>query len=80
MKTSRTQLKSKLEEYGSIHNWDHVVDQIGMFCYTGMTKEQVARIADEHSVYLTADGRISIAGVSSTNVAYLANAMHEVTK
>ena len=34
----------------------------------------------EFSVYLTKDGRISVAGVSSKNNAYLAHAMHEVTK
>jgi len=78
--TMRTQLKGYLEEYGSTLNWDHVVDQIGMFCYTGLTPAQVDQMASEHSIYLTQDGRISIAGVSSANVAYLAAAMHEVTK
>lgn len=76
----RTQLKAYLLENGSTHNWDHVTAQIGMFCFTGMTADQVAKIAADHSVYLTKDGRISIAGVSSNNVEYLAKAMHEVTK
>lgn len=78
--TMRTDLKSGLESLGSTHNWDHVVNQIGMFCYTGLTPEQVALLASEHSIYLTKDGRISIAGVTSGNVAYLANAMHQVSK
>ena len=51
-----------------------------MFCFTGMTPEQVARLTTEYSVYLTKDGRISVAGVTSKNVGYLANAMHQVTK
>ena len=37
----RTALKSGLEKEGSVHNWDHLVNQIGMFCFTGMTPEQV---------------------------------------
>lgn len=78
--TMRTRLKGGLEGLGSALDWSHVTDQIGMFCYTGMSPEQVAQIAKDHSVYLTKDGRISIAGVSSNNVDYLANAMHEVTK
>jgi len=41
---------------------------------------QVAKIIKEHSVYLTKDGRVSVAGVSSANVDYLAAAMHAVTK
>ena len=41
---------------------------------------QVEKITKEHSVYLTKDGRISVAGISSKNVDYLAAAMHAVTK
>lgn len=37
----RTQLKDNLVKEGSIRNWDHITDQIGMFCYTGMSEEQV---------------------------------------
>ena len=76
----RKQLKDNLQQLGSKHNWNHIVDQIGMFCYTGMTPEQVERIKKEFSVYLTKDGRISIAGITSGNVKYLAKAIHEVTK
>lgn len=38
------------------------------------------KLTKDHSVYLTKDGRISVAGVSSTNVDYLAYAMHQVSK
>ena len=58
----------------------HITDQIGMFCFTGMTPEQVAKITKDFSIYLTKDGRISVAGISSSNVDYLAHAMHAVTK
>ena len=37
-------------------------------------------MTQDHSVYLTKDGRISVAGVSSGNVGHLAYAMHQVTK
>lgn len=76
----RTQLKAGLEKEGSTLNWQHITDQIGMFCFTGMTQDQVAQITKNHSVYLTKDGRISMAGITSGNVAYLAAAMHAVTK
>ena len=76
----RTQLRGHLENFGSKKNWSHVTSQIGMFCYTGLTAEQVDRLKSEFSVYLTRDGRISIAGITSGNVEYLAKAMHEVTK
>jgi len=76
----RTRLKDGLKREGSTHDWEHITDQIGMFCFTGMKAEQVEQISSKHSVYLTKDGRISIAGISSTNVDYLAHAIHDVTK
>ena len=76
----RTKLKDGLAREGSTLNWQHITDQIGMFCFTGMKPEQVDQIVKKHSVYLTRDGRISIAGISSSNVDYLAHAIHDVTK
>lgn len=76
----RALLKKNLEDLGSKRDWSHVTSQIGMFCYTGLTAEQVDTLAKEYSVYLTRDGRISIAGITSSNVARLAEAIYAVTK
>uniref|UniRef100_A0A2I3MBD1 Aspartate aminotransferase n=1 Tax=Papio anubis TaxID=9555 RepID=A0A2I3MBD1_PAPAN len=76
----RTQLVSNLKKEGSTHNWQHITDQIGMFCFTGLKPEQVERLTKEFSIYMTKDGRISVAGVTSGNVGYLAHAIHQVTK
>ncbi|KAK6040473.1 hypothetical protein COOONC_22022 [Cooperia oncophora] len=76
----RTQLRDLLAKEGSKRNWQHITDQIGMFCYTGINPQQVEKLIKEHSVYLTKDGRISVAGISSNNIEYFAKALHEVTK
>ncbi|XP_063053527.1 aspartate aminotransferase, mitochondrial [Engraulis encrasicolus] len=76
----REMLVANLKKNGSSHNWQHVIDQIGMFCFTGLKPEQVARLSNEFSIYMTKDGRISMAGVSSGNVGYLAEGIHAVTK
>nr|XP_054774007.1 aspartate aminotransferase, mitochondrial-like [Lytechinus pictus] len=76
----REQLVANLKKEGSTKNWQHITDQIGMFCFTGLKPDQVERMTKEFSIYLTKDGRISVAGVSSKNNAYLAQAMHAVTK
>ena len=76
----RTSLKDGLKKEGSSKDWEHITDQIGMFCFTGMKPDQVERLTKEFSIFLTKDGRISMAGVTSKNVGYLAKAMHEVTK
>jgi aspartate aminotransferase len=79
----RHRLYSGLQQLGSggqQHDWSHIKDQIGMFCFTGLQPQQVQRLTDEFHVYLTRDGRISIAGITPQNVDYLANAIHQVTK
>lgn len=75
----RTKLTSELLAAGSKKDWSHISSQIGMFCYSGLTKPQVKRMVEHHHVYMTGDGRISMAGVTSQNAKYLAEAMHEVT-
>lgn len=48
--------------------------------YVHLRSPQVERLTKEFSVYMTKDGRISMAGVSSGNVGYLAHGIHTVTK
>ena len=56
-----------------------MTNQIGMFAFTGMTKEMCDEITDKRAIYLTKDGRISIAGLNSGNIATVAKAIHSVT-
>lgn len=49
-----------------------------MFAYTGLTEVQVERLTAEWHVHLLKSGRISMAGVNSGNVEYLARAIHAV--
>jgi aspartate aminotransferase len=76
----RTSLVGNLKKEGSTLDWQHITNQIGMFCFTGLKPDQVDRLTKEFSIYLTKDGRISVAGITSGNVGYLANAIHQVTK
>lgn len=70
----RTLLRSKLENQTSL-SWQHITDQIGMFCYTGLSERQVKNLIDTHHIYLTKDGRISMAGVNMSNVDYIASSI-----
>lgn len=76
--TMRALLKENLEKLGSKHDWSHITSQIGMFAYTGLSAEQMDRLAKETSVYATRDGRISVAGITSENVGRLAEAIYKV--
>lgn len=79
IQSMRKTLRHHLEQLGSQHDWSHITSQIGMFCYMGITKEEVRRLREEFHIYMTDDGRISLAGLNSQNVAYVAEAFHIVT-
>lgn len=76
----RATLKQTLEDLGSSRDWSHITKQIGMFAYSGLTKEEVTVLREKHHIYCTLDGRISMAGVTSKNVKYIAEAIHDVSK
>ena len=69
-----------IKEAGSHLNWDHIVQQKGMFAYTGVNPEQVKKLKEECFIFLTGDGRISIAGLNTKNCKYVAECFHKVTK
>ncbi|MCJ1449216.1 MAG: aspartate transaminase aat1 [Stictis urceolatum] len=77
--TMRALLKKNLEDLGSKHDWSHITSQIGMFAYTGLKPEQMDKLAKEHSVYATKDGRISVAGITTGNVKRLAESIQKIT-
>jgi len=78
--TMRQSLVAELKKIGSKKDWSHITNQIGMFCFTGLNANQVTTLKDKWHIYMTSDGRISMAGVFSTKVKYLAEAIHDVTK
>ena len=73
--------RSTLERLNTPGTWHHVTDQIGMFSFTGMTPEMVDYLVKEKHIYLLKNGRISVAGLTPSNVNYVAESMNEaVTK
>lgn len=69
-----------LKKAGSTHDWSHITNQRGMFAYTGVNKDHVQSLINDHHIYLVGSGRISVAGLNTKNVAQVANAFHTVTK
>lgn len=80
IKEMREILVAKLESSGSRKDWSHITKQIGMFAYTGLNGEQVIKLINDYHIYLTSDGRISIPGLNTGNIDYVANCIHQVTK
>eukprot|EP01138_Halocafeteria_seosinensis_P014970 gb/GECG01015282.1/.p1 GENE.gb/GECG01015282.1/~~gb/GECG01015282.1/.p1 ORF type:complete len:447 (+),score=47.27 gb/GECG01015282.1/:1-1341(+) len=77
----RQSLREELEKRNAGDRpWNHITDQIGMFCFSGLTEEQVSRMIQDQHVYMTKDGRISMAGITPSNVSYVAESIAKVLK
>ncbi|KAG6911450.1 hypothetical protein DXG01_014524 [Tephrocybe rancida] len=70
-------LTDELKTPGS---WEHIINQIGMFSFTGINVSQSKRLVEEAHVYLTLNGRISMAGLNTKNVGYFAESLDKVVK
>jgi len=73
----RVALRRKLEKLIPNRSWNHVTDQVGMFCYTGLTVSQVKYLVDECHIYLLSNGRINISGLTTKNVEFVAQCIKE---
>ncbi|KAL2880643.1 Aspartate aminotransferase, cytoplasmic [Colletotrichum sp. CLE4] len=76
----RKVLRAKLEELGTPGTWNHITDQIGMFSFTGLSETQVLKLREDAHVYMTKNGRISMAGLNTRNVEYFAKAVDKVVR
>ncbi|KAI4376186.1 hypothetical protein MLD38_013976 [Melastoma candidum] len=56
-------------------DWSFILRQIGMFSFTGLNKAQSENMTNKWHVYMTKDGRISLAGLSLAKCEYLADAI-----
>ena len=80
----RADLRGALEALGAAAprrdaGWKHITDQIGMFCFTGLTTKQVRSMRSVEHVYLTDNGRMSLAGLASKDVPVVAAAVKRAT-
>jgi len=76
----RKALEDELVRLGTPGSWKHITGQIGMFSFTGLSKDQCKAMVDKHHVYMLGNGRISMAGVTSKNVKYLASSIDDVVR
>ncbi|XP_059142528.1 aspartate aminotransferase, cytoplasmic-like isoform X2 [Physella acuta] len=79
IKKMRQELLDNLKKLGTPGNWDHITKQIGMFSYTGLTEKQVEYLKSKN-IFLLSSGRISMCGLTSKNVAFVAKTMDEAIR
>ncbi|MFP9229805.1 amino acid aminotransferase [Pectobacterium cacticida] len=64
-----------LQEKGAEQDFSFIINQNGMFSFSGLTKDQVLRLRDEFGVYAVNSGRINVAGMTPENMAPLCEAI-----
>ena len=55
-----------------------IAEQVGMFSYSGLSKEQMVELREKHGVYGTDKGRICVAALNDSNIDYVCQAIAAV--
>jgi len=74
----RHQFVKTLKDKGVTQDFSSIIDQRGMFSFSGLTKDQVDRLREEYSIYIVGSGRINVAGMTPDNMDRLCEAIKSV--
>lgn len=74
----RTLLREALGDKAPDHDFSHLTRANGMFCFLGVSKDQVERLKRDFGVYMVGSSRINVAGITESNVEYLADSIAAV--
>ncbi len=78
IKAMRQKLVDGLKAAGVKQNMDFITTQIGMFSYSGLTKDQMVRLRSEFGVYGTDTGRMCVAALNSKNIDHVCASIAKV--
>ena len=78
IKTMRKTLVDGLKAAGVTQNMSFITQQIGMFSYSGLTKDQMVRLRTEFGVYGTDTGRMCVAAMNSKNIDHVCRSVAAV--
>jgi aromatic-amino-acid transaminase len=78
IKSMRQMLVDGLKAAGVKQDMSFITRQIGMFSYSGLSKEQMVRLRSEFGVYGTDTGRMCVAALNSKNIAHVCAAIAKV--
>lgn len=74
----RTQFVDALKSAGVERDFSFLTKQMGMFSFTGLSKEQAVALREKHSIYIVDSGRINVAGITDENLQRVVTAIKEV--
>jgi aromatic-amino-acid transaminase len=78
IKEMRTALVEKLKAKGVQRDFSFITQQVGMFSYSGLSKDQMVRLRNEFGVYGIESGRICVAALNTKNIDYVTESIAKV--
>jgi aromatic-amino-acid transaminase len=78
IKAMRQKLVDGLKAAGVKQDMSFITQQIGMFSYSGLSKDQMVRLRNEFGVYGTDTGRMCVAALNSKNIDYVCASIAKV--
>lgn len=78
IKAMRQKFVELLKAKGANQDFDFIIEQNGMFSFSGLTPEQVDRLKNEFAIYAVRSGRINVAGITDDNIDYLCESIVKV--
>jgi aromatic-amino-acid transaminase len=78
IKAMRQKLVDGLKAAGVKQDMSFITSQIGMFSYSGLSKDQMVRLRNEFGVYGTDTGRMCVAALNSKNIDYVCASIAKV--
>jgi len=78
--TVRQSLYEALKLLETPGDWSHIINQKGMFTFTGLNPTQVLALKEKHHIYMLGNGRISMCGINSSNLDHVAKSICAVVK
>jgi aromatic-amino-acid transaminase len=78
IKAMRQKLVDGLKAAGVKQDMSFITQQIGMFSYSGLSKDQMVRLRSEFGIYGTDTGRMCVAALNSKNIDYVCASIAKV--
>ena len=75
----RRELVDALAAKGVPGDYSFITEQRGMFSFSGLTKDQVEMLREDHAIYIVGSGRINVAGLTPANIGRVADAIGTVS-
>ena len=80
IRAMRVGLVDNLKSAGVAQDFSFVIEQRGMFSYTGLSAAQVEKLKNDFGIYAVSTGRICLAALNTRNIGYVAKAIASVVK